>query len=313
MLAALIEDISAITNCECVTALDANLAEQHPLAGCTIPVEDSREADAVFLALATLSDAVLVIAPETENILLAYRERVSELDNRFVGCSSQAIELCADKKLLADHLLSHDIPTIPIVGSGCDQFSQLNFPCIIKPRDGAGSQLTFLIENEADWKAALRQFEQCGNNLVPICQPYVEGQMVSVAALVECDQNILEIFPVAAQSFSKDKRFRYQGGKVPSAVSCIEQIESIVRKTCSTMTGLNGYVGYDFVIPDGQPDEPLLLEINPRLTTSYVGYRKLTDENLAERMLFPNRYSEPIHWNDDVVAFDLFGEEERQS
>ena len=47
-----------------------------------------------------------------------------------------------------------------------------------------------------------------------------------------------------------------------------------------------GYVGFDLVLgdaPNGQDD--VVIEINPRLTTSYVGLRALARENLAAAML----------------------------
>ena len=51
--------------------------------------------------------------------------------------------------------------------------------------------------------------------------------------------------------------------------------------------------------------ESLLVEINPRLTTSYIGYRKLTNENLMEHILFPERFPKPILWKDQTVQFSL--------
>ena len=49
------------------------------------------------------------------------------------------------------------------------------------------------------------------------------------------------------------------------------------------MPGLQGYVGVDVVLGDDRRD--WAIEINPRLTTSYVGLRALARFNLAEAML----------------------------
>ncbi len=51
----------------------------------------------------------------------------------------------------------------------------------------------------------------------------------------------------------------------------------------ASVPGLRGWVGVDLVLPDDGP--PVVVEINPRLTTSYLGYRRLTGTNLAERWL----------------------------
>jgi predicted ATP-grasp superfamily ATP-dependent carboligase len=44
---------------------------------------------------------------------------------------------------------------------------------------------------------------------------------------------------------------------------------------------LRGYVGVDLLLTQ---NEALLIEINPRLTTSYIGVRQVIDLNLAQAM-----------------------------
>ena len=52
------------------------------------------------------------------------------------------------------------------------------------------------------------------------------------------------------------------------------------------MPGLLGYVGVDLVLGDAADgSRDYAIEINPRLTTSYVGLRALADFNIAEAML----------------------------
>ena len=53
-----------------------------------------------------------------------------------------------------------------------------------------------------------------------------------------------------------------------------------------TLPGLHGYFGVDLVLgaaADGSEDA--VIEINPRLTTSYIGLRRLARFNLAEALL----------------------------
>jgi predicted ATP-grasp superfamily ATP-dependent carboligase len=50
--------------------------------------------------------------------------------------------------------------------------------------------------------------------------------------------------------------------------------------------GLQGYVGVDLILgkgEDGALDQ--VIEINPRVTTSYVGLRALAKTNLAKAMM----------------------------
>ena len=49
--------------------------------------------------------------------------------------------------------------------------------------------------------------------------------------------------------------------------------------TLGALPGLRGHVGVDLVVA---PDRCVVIEVNPRLTTSYVGLRRALRANLAE-------------------------------
>ena len=49
----------------------------------------------------------------------------------------------------------------------------------------------------------------------------------------------------------------------------------------ASVAGLRGYVGVDLVLGD----EPFVVDVNPRLTTSYVGLSKVTGFNVADTMV----------------------------
>jgi predicted ATP-grasp superfamily ATP-dependent carboligase len=81
--------------------------------------------------------------------------------------------------------------------------------------------------------------------------------------------------------------------------------QRLVRRAAACIPGLRGYVGFDVLIPDAAPNRPLLVEVNPRLTTSYVGYRALAEQNLAEWLL--GRSKERLTWRAGRVNFDACG------
>src|SRR5205823_3360911 len=85
----------------------------------------------------------------------------------------------------------------------------------------------------------------------------------------------------AAQHVSNDGRFRYLGGTIPLPAGLAERAIRVAQQTIDCVPGLRGYVGVDIVL--GETD--WLIEINPRLTTSYVGLRALAEGNLAELMV----------------------------
>ena len=66
------------------------------------------------------------------------------------------------------------------------------------------------------------------------------------------------------------------------------------------------YVGVDLIVPADEHAPPIVVEINPRLTTSYLGYRALAMDNLAERMLL-GLSQRPIEWRSGEVEFDAAG------
>ena len=85
-------------------------------------------------------------------------------------------------------------------------------------------------------------------------------------------------------------------------------LDSLIRETLSTVPGLFGYVGVDVLIPEDSPSTPLIVEINPRLTTSYVGYQKLCLDNLAALWMGEETAPQPLRWRPGYVEFNAAGE-----
>ncbi|MEM2047215.1 MAG: ATP-grasp domain-containing protein, partial [Candidatus Jordarchaeales archaeon] len=53
------------------------------------------------------------------------------------------------------------------------------------------------------------------------------------------------------------------------------------ERLASSIPGLKGYVGVDLVLT---PGEAFVMEVNPRITTSYLGARKVVQENIARHI-----------------------------
>ena len=49
-----------------------------------------------------------------------------------------------------------------------------------------------------------------------------------------------------------------------------------------SLPGLRGYIGIDFVLTEGKP---FVVDVNPRLTTSFVGLRGVAGFNVAEAIV----------------------------
>jgi len=308
MLAAIATDFCRVEGCRVVTLWDERLG-RCPIEGAdVILVRQADEAKRLFRQYAAECDATFDIAPELDGALLERRRMVEEVGGVYLGASAAAIELCADKLRLADHFTANGIPTIRTrLLSDEDNTTMQSLPLVIKRRDGAGGLSMQLVRDSSQWERISNSNLTKGWGERMIAQPFVEGEHLSVAAIVGEDCAAAEIFPVGQQHLSDDGEFRYLGGRIPAAPSVQQPVTELVRKTLATIDGLTGYVGFDILLPKDAAAEPLVVEINPRLTTGYLGYRKLANENLAERLLFPARSVSPIRWNGGPVEFTSGG------
>lgn len=258
----------------------------------------------LFFELARTAEATLVIAPEFENRLLERRQWVTEADGNWLGCDAEAIAICSDKLRTARVLESHGLPIVPTSLIETEQLPPWSWPVVVKPRDGAGSVNVRRIESLPSWQEILRSRtdeEFCPPELV---QPFVDGEAISVGAIVSRGGS-LNVFPVATQELTNDGQFAYTGGQVPAAGTNVVQadIERLVARIHTAIPGLGGYFGVDLIAGD---NGVTIIEINPRLTTSYLGYRQLTTENLAARWLATTDLP-PIAWNAESVRFEPTG------
>ena len=213
-------------------------------------------------------DVALVIAPEENQILFNLCETVQASNCKSLNCTLEAIALAGDKLALNQQLRAYDIQAIPTYPWPPD--TALAPRIVIKPREGAGCEDTFVYEGGA--------IPELDAERLWVWQPWVEGQSVSFSVLVgrggaevlscnqiQCQQRggRLQFDDVHAGALDHDTALREAGQKLS------DQIEE-------SISGLQGYIGIDAQW-DGQT--LTLLEINPRLTLSYTGV------GLAPRML----------------------------
>ena len=221
----------------------------------------------------------LLIAPELSGTLVQLVEGVALSGRPLLGPSVEAARLTSDKLRLAAHWRGHGIPTPATTDrapTACEAF-----PVVWKPRDGAGSTDTFLIRDRFELTAAIAARDP---ERPMILQEFVPGRAASAAFLCGPRETI-PLLPTF-QSLSDDGRFKYEGGELPIPPDLAERAVNLGRRAVACVPRVLGYVGGDLVLgdaPDGSRDAAI--EINPRLTTSYLGLRALADFNIAEAML----------------------------
>ena len=258
---------------------------------------------AAFAALSKECEWSLIIAPESDGVLLERCRVVEEAGGRLLGPSSTAVALTGDKWALSQHFLRHDVPTPP-----CqllhDQISpSIGCALVCKPRHGAGSQATFVVGNADELSRAVEAARREGFVGELLVLPFIPGQPVSVSFLIGPGRRL--VLPAAEQHLSADGRFHYHGGRLPLPEPLNARAQSLAERAVGCVEGLLGYVGVDLVL-DADPSADRIIEINPRLTTSYIGLRALAVSNLAAAMLdlALGREPPPPAWRDAVIAFD---------
>jgi predicted ATP-grasp superfamily ATP-dependent carboligase len=267
------------------------------------------EEEAVFRQLAGQADYTLVIAPEFDDILARRCRWVEEVHGRLLGPSSAAARLTGDKLALGQRLQDYRIPTPHFEVFAAGKFRpSFPFPVVCKPRFGAGSLATFLVRDAKELARCQDQLQAEGWQGEMLVQPFVPGQATSVAFLISPRQR-LTLLP-AAQNLSADGRFRYLGGTLPLRPELAKRAVCLASGAIEAVPGLRGYVGVDLVLggnEDGSGDG--LIEINPRLTASYIGLRALCKANLAEAMLrlAAGEIMPALNWRPGVVHFQPDG------
>lgn len=267
------------------------------------------EEEAAFREAARTADLTLAIAPETGGILSQRHRWVAEAGGRWLGCTAEAIGLTGDKWALSRHLSAHAVPAPDCHPVQADRPQPpVSFPAVLKPRCGAGSQATMLLQTPAELREALEQARSAGHAHDMILQPFVAGQPASVSFLIG-PRGCIPLAP-AEQTLSTDGRFHYLGGVVPLPPLLAGRAVLIAGRAVATVSGLAGYVGADVVLggaADGSHDR--VIEMNPRLTTSYVGLRALAEDNLAGVLLrvWQGDDVPAIRWRPGRVQFQAGG------
>lgn len=282
MRRALAEDFAVLHATEVVMTLDARFPDE-PGPWRVVRVGPGEEL-ATFERLAAEVGDVALIAPETGGILLERARAIERAGGRSIGSSPEAIAMTADKAALGERWRECDVPTPTglVVRPSEGLPDTFPYPAVLKPVDGAGTVATFFIGSPADLSPeAIAELPEA------LLQPFCRGMPMSAAFLLARGEDSLPenayLIGTGRQRVQiREGRFSYQGGTVPKPSHVPV---GLLRRALKAVPGLAGWVGLDFLWSESR-EELTLLEINPRLTTSYIGWRHLLPRgDLAGRWL----------------------------
>ncbi|MDL2336541.1 MAG: ATP-grasp domain-containing protein [Pseudomonadota bacterium] len=234
---------------------------------------------------AKLHDLVWVVAPETGGLLAALNEAVSP--QRWLGCAGEAIRLASSKQSTLSRLHERGIAT---PRDFMNDASVRHW--VVKPDDGAGSVNT---RRHGDRAAALidwQRREQRGETAT--LEPWVDGDALSLSLLVHDDG--AELLAVNRQRLAIDGDGSVSLIEVDIAAADIDAaqqhaLEQTARDVSAALPGLAGWVGIDLVWHAGRG--PVVVEVNPRVTSAYVGMSAALGRNLAEEILAAHEVTHP--------------------
>jgi len=295
MLLAVVEDLSRLPQTTLFTTWDTRFADVPFLPFDNVVIQSvnslKEEQDAIGRWIPLL-DGALIIAPEFDGILQTRCEQLRTAGVRLLNSEAEALRITSDKLETFRLCQSLRIPTIKTLEASQCHGDPPWLPCVVKLRDGAGGLMMSRLVTPGDWQ----EFQARSDRMKFLLQPEIVGRSLSVAAIVS-HGTLKQLFLAGEQLFSEEDRFAYVGGEIPaSGTPCrIPQnaIHRLVEQVVNAIPGLHGWIGFDLLLPDTNSDEPLLVEVNPRLTTSYVGYRALTRHNLAAWIVDPDHDTSP--------------------
>jgi predicted ATP-grasp superfamily ATP-dependent carboligase len=300
MAVALAADLAAIDSVELIAMRDQRQTWQPP-ASVTVHQVGSRVEELVLLRkLAGQVDAAIVIAPELHGFLAQRVSMLRQLGVRVLAPSMETIRLASDKHLTLAHLAERGI-AVPH-GVAIEPHDTLPeafaYPAVLKLRGGAGSQGIRVVGSPRD-EVNIEEPSRL--------EVYHSGQPASVLFLTGPAGN-LPLLP-CQQNLAADGTLAYLGGSLPLPPPDANRALRLAERAMAQLDSLLGFVGVDLILgPADDGSEDVVVEINPRLTTSYLGLRAATAANLAAAMLQTcEGRSADIAWLPGTVNFDTLG------
>ena len=305
MRAALVADLLAIGRHEIVTTADAGCAgdlphgveivtlpapcseaSQHPVAKPPSTLPRSLPAPTMLDSVIAAVDAVWLIAPETDGCLEQLATQVERHGRTLLGPGAAAIAGAANKAQLARRLaeagIRHPKTRSVAASNGADAAaSDIGYPVVVKPVRGAGSCGVCVAHDRLELRCAVDAARDAGGRDEVLVQEYVHGAAASVSLLA----NGRDVVPLAvnaqtvqARTTASPPSFEYLGGETPFEHPLAALAVAAALDTCRAVGGMRGVVGVDVVLTG---TDAVVIELNPRLTTAYLGVRAAIDENVS--------------------------------
>jgi len=282
---ALVADLLRSGDCD-VTVATCARAGGTPAGAAEVAASDGETPQHFVARQAQRHDAVWVIAPESDGCLAGFEHVVGA--PRWLGCDAHSIAIASSKGATLEHLSARGVAT-PL--SAVEH--QAGQRWVVKPDDGAGAMNTRVHAGLALAQADAQARRDTG--VATWLEPWIEGEPLSLSLLSELGQ--AELLSVNRQriTVAGDGVLAYRGVEIdviPPADRRRSALAALAARVAAALPGLRGFVGVDVVWSERHG--PVVIEVNPRLTCSYVGLSQRLGRCIAGEVLALQRL-EHVH------------------
>ncbi|WP_305907589.1 ATP-grasp domain-containing protein [Methylomarinum sp. Ch1-1] len=279
MLQTLLAELKSIDDIEPVILLDwrCELADL-PERTIVHRIDKDQDYRPVLLKLMRQCRLFWPIAPETDGALLALVELAEAQSMTTLASSPAAIALCGSKLATSRYLRRHNINAIETERLTAEVPPRLAGKMVIKPDDGAGAEDSFIVSSLEDYRRVVGRLQAIERYVM---QPYRPGRAISLSCLFK--QGRAWLLCCNGQQLSvSNGQFRLMACQVNIRSRTAIDYARLIEQVARAIPGLWGYVGIDLIETER---EAVILEINPRLTSSYDGIVEASGINVAEQVL----------------------------
>jgi len=284
MREALLNDLEALDQYELIAMHDHRVLPSDKVSKSFVVQGD--QFDQVFDFILSNVALVWLIAPEVDDILLSLSQRCYAHPVVFLGCGMLSTKVASDKWQTYEACQLANISVLPTIKAldwmlAHQSLHTYGGKFVAKPIDGVGCEgIAILQDNNAVENWLEEDSIRCKNYLI---QGFDEGIPASLsllckngqAWLLSCNLQHIELV---------ENRFVLNAITVNGASEYWTLMEKMADDIANMLPDAAGYLGVDVMI---SPDHAKikLVEINPRLTTSYVAMRQATGFNVAHLIL----------------------------
>ena len=240
-----------------------------------------------LVAAAAAADWTVIVAPETDGILASRVAAVRAAGARVLAPTAAFIGIASDKQATIDALAAAGVPVPAGRSLALGEMLPIGFhmPAVRKDRASVGCDGMQIIRdsNVAPAPTATR------------LEAFVTGTPVGVSCL--CGPDRIEVLPPMRQRFTPGDAPRYVGSDPLDDELLAARAQAIARRAVEAVMQRAvtpadhappavGWVGVDMILglrDDGRADR--VLEVNPRMTTSFVALAARSGTSLVRTML----------------------------